>query len=200
MLYLDILSKLGLDPNTQIKKPIRGLPGITLGNLVKVLIDVDTIEKAAERLGYTTNPVKQAIRSTLIPVFISRSKEFKTGGATRSWKVELLACIYKKECTDCGQILDITEFNSNLYKFDSVESYCKKCSTHRSKLRKQYIVQRTPKWADLVSIRTKYINCPKGMHVDHIIPLRGKYVSGLHVVDNLQYLTPEENLLKSNKS
>jgi hypothetical protein len=59
--------------------------------------------------------------------------------------------------------------------------------------------QRMPIWADQEKIRRIYENCPAGHHVDHIYPLRGKIVSGLHVEWNLQYLPAVENLRKRNR-
>jgi hypothetical protein len=60
-------------------------------------------------------------------------------------------------------------------------------------------LQRLPGWANKEAIKEFYLNCPEGYHVDHIIPLRGKLVSGLHIVDNLQYLPAKENISKGNK-
>lgn len=59
--------------------------------------------------------------------------------------------------------------------------------------------QRTPSWADPAAIAKIYSECPDGYEVDHVIPLHGKLVSGLHVENNLQYLTRSENASKGNK-
>lgn len=56
-----------------------------------------------------------------------------------------------------------------------------------------------PSWVDTKELTEIYKNCPKGLEVDHIIPLQGKEVCGLHVPWNLQYLTRSENAKKSAK-
>ena len=69
--------------------------------------------------------------------------------------------------------------------------------------------QRTPKWLTddqknqiieiyhQASLLTKQNDVQ--YHVDHIVPLCGKNVSGLHVPWNLQIITAKENLRKYNK-
>lgn len=77
----------------------------------------------------------------------------------------------------------------------SYTSGYKRFAATKYKLEKQ---KRTPKWANLEKIKEFYINCPNGYEVDHVIPLRGKLVSGLHIESNLQYLTKFQNSSKNN--
>lgn len=57
----------------------------------------------------------------------------------------------------------------------------------------------TPKWTDKKAIVAFYESCPEGYEVDHELPLQGKNVCGLHVLENLQYLPIALNRSKSNK-
>ena len=95
----------------------------------------------------------------------------------------------------------IKEYVSNFYKehrelrnfFNSKYRACVKSSI--------------PSWANLEAIKAIYEQCEEmnknndGVQyvVDHIIPLRGKNVCGLHVENNLQIIEMHENCRKSNK-
>lgn len=60
--------------------------------------------------------------------------------------------------------------------------------------------KRTPPWADLDAIRDFYSEAARlGLEVDHIIPLRGRTVSGLHIESNLQLLSRTANIKKGNR-
>lgn len=68
-------------------------------------------------------------------------------------------------------------------------------------------IQRTPRWADLQEIARIYEECARvtvesGVkhEVDHIYPLQGETVSGLHVHQNLQIITRTQNRSKGNKA
>lgn len=78
---------------------------------------------------------------------------------------------------------------------------------HASRQRARMAVHRNafPSWADRKRIASIYIEAAtltkdtgRLYEVDHIIPLQGKTVCGLHVENNLQVLLSEQNRQKSN--
>ena len=80
----------------------------------------------------------------------------------------------------------------------------------RTRKRQASKLQRTPVWltAEDHRLMTDYYQMAKELeaifpwkqHVDHIVPLQGKLVSGLHTPLNLQILSEAANLQKSNKT
>jgi hypothetical protein len=89
------------------------------------------------------------------------------------------------------------------YKTNYTRMLAKRNKQHADKLK------RTPAWLtaddlwmieqayDLSALRTKLLGF--AWHVDHIIPLRGKLVSGFHTPYNLQVIPAVDNLRKSNQ-
>lgn len=134
----------------------------------------------------------------------------------------------ERECRVCGGIYPATNEHFSTVGSGTLDTTCRGCASLITKLwgennpekaralavygcanryaRKR---QREPKWLSsdarmqILSIyaKARAMTVETGVkhHVDHIVPLVGKIVSGLHVPWNLQVITEHENCRKSNK-
>jgi hypothetical protein len=93
---------------------------------------------------------------------------------------------------------------SAAWRRDNPEKYAAQRRPHNAK-RRAAKLDRTPPWSDLDEVSLIYKQAAslqrllgRPIHVDHMVPLRGEAVSGLHVPENLQITFAEHNLAKSN--
>ena len=121
---------------------------------------------------------------------------------------------HRPNCREC-QALDKQIYLSNLssQKLAEKRAYTRKWKRENREAVRAYKadrraakIMRAAKWGNKDVIRSFYIAAKyleeltqQEWHVDHVIPLQGKLVSGLHIESNLQLLTKEENLSKHNK-
>lgn len=194
-----ILLKLNLCPDIWLKVPYRTHKGITTYSLVHSLITESCVSNAALKLGYNTRLIEQVIKEHLTPLYPGRSREFGGGGGIVPWRNALLSTVGFKYCNACNNFKSMSEFPVNNSKLSGKSSECTGCRKVIRLESKKKISIRTPVWANLNKIKEIYAKCPEQYHIDHIIPLNGDSVSGLHVYNNLQCISAKENLFKSNK-
>ena len=109
---------------------------------------------------------------------------------------------YKHYCVNCQKENRDLEHNRKYLKNNRAK-YSHHLALYRAKK-----IKATPKWLtseQLLEIENTYSKCKNKSlkenieyEVDHIIPLQGKNVSGLHVPWNLQIITQAENRKKGN--
>ena len=113
------------------------------------------------------------------------------------------ALVIKKRTHREKNIEALTEKYKAYYTENYPRMLAKRNKQHADKL------DRTPNWLtkddhwmieqayELAALRTKMLGFQ--WHVDHVLPLRGKLVSGLHTPYNLQVIPAKENLWKGNR-
>lgn len=137
-----------------------------------------------------------------------------------SYQNYLLYLYTHKQCNKCSCILPHNKFFVDNQRWDKLTYYCKACSKEYSKTnidnvrltKKKYknsILDNTPIWLTetmLFDINLLYKEAQRltratgeQYDVDHIVPLKGTDVCGLHVPWNLQVLSHKDNMKKSNK-
>lgn len=125
----------------------------------------------------------------------SRDKEANRGYA-RMYRIE-----HKEKCVEAQR--KWKEGNPDYYR-DWKRDNSGKTNSYTAKRRADKLLA-TPAWANQKYIDIWYVlakseeaRTGRKVHVDHIVPLQGELVCGLHCESNMQLLFAEDNIRKSN--
>ncbi len=177
------------------------------GVTVELMVEGAVSGNVVNYVRSVTGCAKQTVTNCLAKSFTDKSNK------NESLVTFLLSKRGLKHCPKCGEVKDLEDFYFNQAKQDGYAAACKECSRasriatykkdpqkeiNKNSLRKRGNAKNCPPWADMEKINKFYADRPIEYHVDHIVPLNGALVSGLHVLNNLQYLLAEDNLSKSN--
>ncbi len=129
---------------------------------------------------------------------IGREEYFKEYGKAN--RAKITACT--KKWTDLNRHR-LSEYQRKYRQNNKYKVNAKNAKRRADKL------QRTPKWLTEQDFETMemFYEFAQNLsqlsnieyHVDHIIPLKGLNISGLHVPTNLQFLTEHDNVSKGNR-
>jgi hypothetical protein len=195
---------------------------ISFDAFINASLPNNSTEEIAKALGVSYSALNAQLSRHYRKVFSDKP----TG--TLSWARYLVSKLQLLICTNCYEYKELEMFSNCIGKYLNKGTLCKTCArsynknyyrnnkqasniksaihyinnksdyVEKSARRRAAKILATPIWADMSKIKEIYLLCPEGMHVDHMIPLNNPLVCGLHVHNNLQYLTAQENLQKSN--
>jgi hypothetical protein len=101
---------------------------------------------------------------------------------------------YEQNCETCGKSYIAKRKDSKYCK-----NKCRPSEVARRRLSRRKETRCKPPWMSWKELEAFEKTKPgPNYQLDHIIPLNHPNICGLHVPDNLQWLTPRENLKKSN--
>jgi hypothetical protein len=207
-----LIEKYNIKTNLILKKKHGSNPEITAVSFLTSALESKSPEDMASMLGTSLSTLKrrspQMYKLCGIPEKLSAGISWKehiiqlvgVSSTCRDCKVELIEGTW---CTECKALYHKNYYleNKNKCLANSKRHYNENKDSYkvRDSVRSARLKDATPSWANLYEIGIFYLNRPIGYHVDHVVPIKNNLVCGLHVLDNLQYLTAEANLAKSNK-